>query len=148
VNIAAEMHDRLAALAFRGITLAIAPSGALHVRPASLLTGDDRAWLRIHAAPVVAHLSHAAASADITQLSGNEPWDSRVALALMRAADAMVEHLGVDGRRPEIRAAAALVGSAFAAHDLETVRFACSEFGVVVRAVAARRSGGKPGNRS
>jgi hypothetical protein len=123
---------QLAALARRGIVLTVAPSGALQVQPASQLTEDERKWLRANAATVLVRLREAAEGAQSAGLTGNEPWDDRVALALMDAA--------VDGSNPAIRDAAAMVNSAFAARDLETLRFACAEFMATVRGLLAARA--------
>lgn len=75
-----------------------------------------------------------AAGATLT-LPGNEPWDRRVAMKLVCDADALVGSFGVSGNHPAIRDAAALVGSAFDTRDLETLRFAVSEFAAAVRGV-------------
>jgi hypothetical protein len=86
---------------------------------------------------VVAHLTDTPAAGEAVRPIGNEPWDSRVALALMDTADALVEGLGVDDRHPEVRDAAAMVTSAHATRDLETLRLAVGEFTVVARTLAS-----------
>ncbi len=62
-------------------------------------------------------------------------WDQRQANRLMQDADALVEHLGVDGRDPEVKSAAAMVESANATRDMETLLYALAEFDVAVRRV-------------
>jgi hypothetical protein len=57
----------------------------------------------------------------------------------MSDADSLVERLGIGGRHPAVRDAAAMVTSAHATRDMETLRFAVSEFTVVVRGVARER---------
>lgn len=70
-------------------------------------------------------------------LTGRESWNVRSAIKLMVEADVLVERLGVDGRHPEVAAAATMVVSAVATLDMETVRFAVSEFVAVVRRLAS-----------
>lgn len=72
-------------------------------------------------------------------LVGAEPCDQRVALRLIADADALLERLGVDGQHPAVASAAAMVTSAHATRDLETLRFAVAEFTVVVRRLAGMR---------
>jgi hypothetical protein len=57
-------------------------------------------------------------------------------------ADALVEQLGIDGRLPAVQDAAAMVTSAHAMRDMETLRLAIAEFTVVVRRLATK--GGQP----
>jgi hypothetical protein len=84
--------------------------------------------------------SHPSAGGEVTPtLAGAEPWDQRTALRLLLDADTLVERLGIDGQLPTIREAAAVVTSALATRDLETVRLAVAEFEAVVRGVAASR---------
>lgn len=109
----------------RGFILRVV-AGSLRIAPASALKPRDRDAIRTDLPALIAALS-----------PGN-PWNQREALRWMYDADTLVERLGVDGQHPEVAAAAAMVGSAYASCDMETVQFACSEFGVVVRAVAAR----------
>ena len=59
----------------------------------------------------------------------------------MESADALVERLGVNGSRPEVTAAAAMVVSAHATRDMETLRFAVAEFTAIVRRLAASARG-------
>lgn len=70
-------------------------------------------------------------------LTGAEPWDRRAAVRLLLDADALVERLGIDGRHPAVRDAAAMVTSAFGTRDPETVRFAVAEFTALIRRLAA-----------
>ena len=133
----AEITRYLGVLAARGITVAASPSRTLQARPGSLLTDDDRARLRECAGAILAHLGTPVTNAGTITLSGNEPWNSGVALKLMEEADALVERFGVDGRHPDVQLAAALVCSARAAKDMETLRLACREFEVALRRLAA-----------
>jgi hypothetical protein len=110
----------------RGFTLTVV-SGSLRVAPASALTAGDREAIRAGLPALIAALAPA------------EPWDTKAAVRLMESADGLVERLGVDGTRPEVTAAAAMVTSACAARDMETLRFACREFEIAVRQVAAER---------
>ena len=118
------MNDLITHLRARGFTLTIV-AGSLRVRPASTLTQDDRDAIR------------GGLPALIAALTVGEPWDGREAIRLMSDADALVEQLGMSGRHPAIQNAAAVVSSAYATRDLETVRFACSAFAVTVRELAA-----------
>src|SRR5262245_16678586 len=104
-------RDLLADLARRGFTVR-AVAGSISVIPASRLTPGDREAIRERRAELLAILSPA------------EPWDQKTAIRLMSDADDLVGRLGVDGRHPEITDAAAVVTSALATRDLETVRFA------------------------
>jgi hypothetical protein len=115
----------LATLSRRGFTVR-AVGGFISVIPASELTADDREAIRQRRDELLAVLSPA------------EPWNLDTAIRLMDEADALVEQLSVDGRHPAI-AAAAMVSSAFATRDRETVRFAVAEF--AVRPVAAHGAG-------
>ena len=92
-----------------------------------------------HKWALLALLSSPDASARPLPPAGNESWDQREALRLMAEADALVERLGVDGLHPVVADAATVVGSAFAARDLATVRFACSQFAAMVRELAHLR---------
>jgi len=96
------------------------------VTPKSSLTPDDYDAIR------------AILPAMIAALSRGDSWDQAEANRLMIEADALVEHWGVEGQCPEIVNAAAMVVSANATKDMETLRFACSEFELVVRNVASR----------
>ena len=129
--------DTLNEFRARGVVVSVSPAGKLQVRPASLLTLEERGWVIAHANEILARLTGAAANTDVT-LSGNEPWNRRVAIKLMADADALVERLGVNGRHPDVRNAAAMVASASDTRDLETLRFAVTEFKLVVREVAHR----------
>jgi hypothetical protein len=113
-------------LAARGFTVR-AILGSISVTPASALRQEDRDAIRASRAGLLAILSPA------------EPWDSATAIRLTEAADALVGRLGVDGRHPDVQAAAGVVVSALAARDLETVRFAVAEFVAAVRAAATAR---------
>lgn len=59
---------------------------------------------------------------------------------LLAEADGYVAQSGVSGHHPAVRAAANVVVSAFRTHDIETLRFAVSEFRASVAAVIADRS--------
>jgi hypothetical protein len=113
----------LSDLTRRGFTVRAAGE-SIAVAPASELTPDDRQSIREHRAELLALLSLA------------EPWNADTAIRLMSEADALVERLHVDGQHPAIMAAAAMVTSAHATHDLETVRFAVVEFITLVRQLA------------
>lgn len=67
---------------------------------------------------------------------GSVPWNQDRASRMMYAADALVEHLGVNGNDPEVQSAAAMVHSAVQTRDMETVLYALAEFEAVVRRVA------------
>ena len=121
----------LSNLARRGFTLRAA-SGRLSVSPATALTAADREAIRERRNELLAIVSQ------------GEAWNPQVAIRLMDDADALVERLGVDGRDPTITGAAALVCSAYALRDMETVRFACRDLEVVVRKLAAGRERGSP----
>jgi hypothetical protein len=120
----------IASLRARGFRLAVV-DGSLRVSPASALTPRDREAIR------------ATLPAVLTTLGVIEPWDGETALRLMEEADARLERSGVDGNRPEIAAAAAVVVSAHATRDMETLRFALSEFLHAVR-LADRRCPSMP----
>ena len=113
----------ITSLRARGFHLAVV-NGSLRVSPASALTSGNRKAIR-EALPAL-----------VATLGGVEPWDGETALRLMESADAVVGRLGVDGTRREITDAAAVVVSAHAARDLETLRFAVTEFLVSVRFAA------------
>ena len=115
----------VADLRSRGFTLAVV-AGSLRVTPKSALTRRDYEVIRADVAGLIA------------ALSPSEPWDELEALLLMTEADALAARLSVSGVDSQVAAAAAMVASAYAARDLETIRFACLEFGVVVRGLAAR----------
>ena len=121
---ATDLIGKLDALAARGIAVAVSSSGTLQVRPAALLTADDREWLRAHAGVVMAHLESIAVSPRAA-LSGNEWWDSAVALALMSETDSLVAESGVPGTDPIIRAAAGRGVEAHRLRDARGVRDAC-----------------------
>jgi hypothetical protein len=129
---------QIQSLRARGISF-VAVGGSLHVSPATRLTSDDRAYIHDHAAEILKQLSNPPVDSIPTRITGNSPWDTRIALQLMADADALVEQLGVNGRHPAITDAAAMVASANATRDMETLRFSVAEFTVVVRSVARGR---------
>jgi hypothetical protein len=61
-----------------------------------------------------------------------------VALKLMSDADDLMEGHVVDSRHSEFGFAAAMLTSAYATRDMKTVRFATSEFCVIVRHLASQ----------
>jgi hypothetical protein len=67
-------------------------------------------------------------------------WDATVAIALMTAADDLVERLGVYGSDPDIQTAADRVVDAYRARDLPEVRQAAAAFEAEVRRVAGAGS--------
>ncbi len=115
----------ITSLRARGFRLAVV-NGSLRVSPASAITSGDREAIR------------AVLPALLATLCDVEPWDGETARRLMESADALVGRLGVDGTRPEIADAVAVVVSAHATKDMETLRLAVTEFAVVVRRFAAR----------
>jgi hypothetical protein len=129
MNAATLIHD----LRSRGFSLA-AVKGSLQVRPAANLTPADRAAIRAQLAELLAEVTPGC-TFPLMRLSGRVAWDQGEALRLLFEADELVERLGVSGRHPEIAAAAAVVDSALATRDLETVRFAVAEFAAAVRSV-------------
>jgi hypothetical protein len=66
-------------------------------------------------------------------LSGWESWDKPTAHRLIAQTVALIERYGVARTRSEVRDVLALLSSAEATIDPETVRFACSEFEIAVR---------------
>jgi hypothetical protein len=116
----------LADFARRGFAFR-AVADRLRISPASALTTADREVIRERRTELLAILTPAAT------------WNQEEAIRLMHEADSLVEQLGVSGRHPAVADAAAMVVSAFATRDMETVRFAVSEFAVVVRRVASER---------
>ena len=122
--------DLLADLTRRGFAVRVA-SGAIAVTPASALDAADRQAIRERRAELLVIL-----------LPG-EVWDVGTASRLMFDADGLVEKLGVDGRHPAVADAAAMVCSAHLTHELETLRFAVSEFVAVVHRLAAVRPASK-----
>jgi hypothetical protein len=136
MNATTDIAEAVNVLAGRGIVVSVSPTGRLQVQPASLLTADEREWCRAQAGAILAHLAPRVVPTGNPTLTGNEPWDRQIALGLLADADALIERLGVDGRHPTVRDAAAMVASAFATRDLETVRFAVSEFAALVRRLA------------
>jgi hypothetical protein len=123
------------ALRHRGITL-LAVKGKLFVRPSPLLTNEDRDAIRGNVMELVAALAAERQSAleDGVEVT-SATWDQSVALRLMFDADTLVEQLAVDGRHPEIAAAAARVCDAHLARDARTLHQALSEFEMIVRRV-------------
>ena len=136
MNSSDGISGKLNVLAERGIVAGVSASGTLRVCGASLLTPDEQKWFRAHAGAILAHLASTAVTNSNFSLSGKESWDQSAALQMMHDADGLVERLGIDGRHPAVESAAAMVVSAFATHDLETVHFAVVEFEVAVRQVA------------
>ena len=138
----AALVERLRA---RGFTFVV-EDRAVRIRPASALTAADRQAIQADLPALVALLAqtdgaggHSDSTTEhVVAVASREPWDAREAARLMAAADAVVERLGVDGRSPEISQAAARVLSALATQDLESVRIACGEFEIAVRAEADR----------
>lgn len=118
--------ELLADLAQRGFSLRTV-AGKIVVTPASRLTPEDRDAIGNCRADLLAILSP------------GEPWNTATALRLMVDADAMVERLGVSGRHPAIADAAAMVTSAFATGDMETLQFAVGQFLTLLREVLAAR---------
>src|SRR4051812_43358900 len=104
------------------------PSGARH---------GDAARLAVPTVPPgpVAQTDVGGGGAEGPLTAPTRDW-CREALVLLEAAEALVEKLGVSGRHPDVKDAAAVVTSAYNSGDLETVRFACSEFVATVRLVA------------
>src|SRR5437016_402123 len=117
----------LSAFARRGFAIR-SVGGRLGISPASALTHADRAILRERRDALLAALTL------------GEPWDQREALRLMEEADALVQRLAVNGGNLAVVDAAAMVASAFATRDMETVRFACTEFAATVRGLVSRRN--------
>ena len=68
-----------------------------------------------------------------------EPWNGMKAVRLMSDLDDLVERLGVQGDDPSLREPALMVMSAYKTRDMETVRFACSEFEAQVRTLAGEK---------
>jgi hypothetical protein len=121
--------DLIQQAASRGVHLRAAGS-VLRCLSAGPLPADLRDLLSAHKAELLAHLSD-------PPRPRSEPWDRRTAQRLMGAADELVEHLGVDGRRPEVVEAAAMVTSAYAMRDLQALRHAVAAFTALVAALAA-----------
>jgi hypothetical protein len=67
-----------------------------------------------------------------------EPWNKKAAIKLMHDADEVAGELNISGGHPDVMDAAAMVTSAYATRDLETLRFAIAEFLVLVRQLAAQ----------
>jgi hypothetical protein len=118
--------ELLVDLARRGLSLRVV-AGKIMVTPASRLTPKDRETIGKYRVDLLA------------MLSPGEPWNTTTALRLMNEADALAERLSVSGRHPEMADAAAMVTSAFATPDLETVRFAVGQFTALVRKHATKR---------
>jgi len=126
------------ALRCRGITL-LAVEGKLVVRPATGLTSDDRDAIRSNVPELVAALAAERQLASQVEVEvGSESWDQSAALRMLFDADTLVEQLEVDGRHPEIAAAAARVSDAFVAHDMPALRRALGEFETAVRRAHSR----------
>jgi hypothetical protein len=119
----------------RGFSL-VAANGELRVSPAAALTAADRVAIRSHLPGLLAALAARVAG---RESPANRGCSRDEAIRLMFDADALVEQLGIDGRLPAVQDAAAVVTSAFATRDMETLRLAVAEFGVVVRTLAGRR---------
>jgi len=115
----------LAGFAQRGFTLRAA-AGKLSVSPASSLTDCDREAIRGRRDELLAILAPC------------EPWNKKAAIKLMHDADDLVGKLKVSGRHPDVVDAAAMVTSAYATRDLETLRFAIAEFLVVIHRLAPK----------
>lgn len=119
----------------RGLTL-LAVEGKLMVRPATGLTTDDREAIRGKVPELVAALSAERPLTPQVEVEVvSESWDQSAALRMLFDADTLVEQLAVDGRHPEIAAAAARVSDAHLARDARTLRRMLSEFETVVRRV-------------
>lgn len=130
-----EMID---ALRHRGITLSVV-AGKLVARPASALTGHDREVIRGSAQELVAALTaEREPDLEVDGEVGRATWDQSAALRMMFDADTLVERLGIDGRHPEIAAAAARVTAAHMTRDMLSLRRAVSEFETTVRRVHSR----------
>lgn len=114
----------------RGFTLR-AVGEQLSVAPASALTTADRQAIRERRNELLAILSP------------KEPWNPQAAIRLMHEADALVERLGVSGGHPAVAEAAAMVSSALAARDMETIRLAVVEFAVILRRIAGMEAAGR-----
>ncbi len=116
------------------------PSGAWPVLASTDSSAVGGYWLGTHWHPAASVVF----PVEPLRLAKWSEADEHVANRLMEAADALVERIGVSGSDPSVRDAAAIVGSALAFQNLETVRFACSEFAVVVRTVAAQMNRPRP----
>ena len=139
MNPTASINVKLRALSGRGIMVTVSPSSTLQVRPASRLTAEECNWFREHAAAILAHLVGVSGKTPLARNTGSEPWDSQLAIKLMWDTDRLVEQSRIDGRHPAVVQAAAMVTSAFGARDMETIRYAVSEFRVLVRQLAFGR---------
>jgi hypothetical protein len=121
--------DLIQHAASRGVRLR-AVGGVLRCLSAGPLPDDLRDLLTTHKAELLAHLAD-------PPRPRPDLWGRRTALRLMEAADELVEHLGADGRQPEVIEAAARVTGAYATRDLQAIRLAIAAFTTRVAALAA-----------
>ena len=126
----------IALAAGRGVRLQVV-GGALRCVSAGPLPDDLRDLLAARKQELLVHLGG-------RSITRGQTWAQGEANRLMEAADALVERLGTDGRLPAVQAAAAMVVSALAARDMETVRFAAGEFAAAVRAAALQKDPAAP----
>jgi hypothetical protein len=86
---------------------------------------------------------------DLSFLDGDrpaKPWDAAEAIEAIRlevAADDLIAQLGVDGRHPEIAAAAERAVAAHHRHDLGGVRAGVAEVERLARELAAGKGSGR-----
>jgi hypothetical protein len=142
----------LSDLVRRGFTLR-AVAGRLAVSPATALTASDREAIRERREELLTTLSlsdcqvayvSSCPQSDRSTGDGSpkrvgEAWNRKLAIRLMYDADTLVERSEVSGRHPAVADAAAMVASAFASRDMETLRFALAEFAVLIRQLACER---------
>lgn len=76
------------------------------------------------------------------------PFDRREAVMLMDEVDKLVEQLGVDGRHPDIVAAAELAVEANRLRDMARLRAACSLANATARRLALEKRDGRPKDAS
>lgn len=120
----------LAALRARGFTLT-ATGDRLSVRPAKLLSDDDREAINQHLPALVAAL----AAESPPQLSESDSWNTPAAVRLMHAADTAVERHGCRGADPAIQAAAGRAAEAYQRRDLAGLTRACDEVAGLARGI-------------
>lgn len=102
--------------------------------------GDSR-WDRVPASARTSSPEVFDHATKLEQTRRDDPvpvWDVAAAIALMTAADDLVERLGVSGSDPAVQTATARVADAYRACDMDRVRRAVEAFEDVVRALAGR----------
>ncbi len=138
------LHDTLVSnlktYAARGVVIVVTPTNTLQVRPASLLTPEDRGWFCANAKAIIGLLNDTRSATAQTAPSCGEPWDEELANELVENAKLRLKRSGLTSNHQELQDGIAMLANAFATRDLETVRFAVTEFQILVREIGGRET--------